>query len=427
MGVDPRSDFRIFVSFTTAVVMHLIVLWLLNSAIVKQMQAAKMITNVELLEIVEQPMIEQKKSIKPTDIWKMITKKIEKKSEPIKIMEDIVKKEKMQEMEKLTDKTEALKRKSDLPMEDLKKQRDQKLAELMEMTEGKKQSFENLIKQEATMIKDKAEPLQRDQGITLSEVGLKKAKDADKILQMEAQVKKKQGVRDMTHLAKLVDKKSRLKEMLMLKQQGAIELTDSKVERSGGSITQIVGTPKQRQVARELVEIQSALQEETDTRSLYEKLKQKEMLEKGAKIVREKPTEGLVKIEKTQAIESVSEKKSSALEKMKQLSTQKIKEVKKSPVEITGPLGDRKIVKAYIPDYPDWAKVKRIEADVSLQFYVNLIGKVMDDISIIRTSGYKELDNLCIDTLKKWVFVPLSKGSEQKEQWGIITFKFRLE
>lgn len=98
---------------------------------------------------------------------------------------------------------------------------------------------------------------------------------------------------------------------------------------------------------------------------------------------------------------------------------------KKSAVEITGPISQRKIVQAPLPRYPEWARRKGVEADVMIRFYVSPDGAVSQKLYLEKTSGYRELDALCEEALRKWVFeaVAASLGS----QWGIVTFRFRLE
>lgn len=97
----------------------------------------------------------------------------------------------------------------------------------------------------------------------------------------------------------------------------------------------------------------------------------------------------------------------------------------KKAVEIAGPLAGRKIISMTLPVYPDWAKAKGIEADVLIRFFVGPEGRAQERMLIERTSGYKELDDLCMEALQKIIFVPLPPGSKE-EQWGIITFRFRL-
>lgn len=92
-------------------------------------------------------------------------------------------------------------------------------------------------------------------------------------------------------------------------------------------------------------------------------------------------------------------------------------------LEITGPLSRRKVAKYYVPVFPDWARDRGIlEAAVSVKFYVDNAGRVLDNASVERTSGYGALDRVALDAIKRWSFEPLS-GPASK-QWGIITFRF---
>jgi len=94
--------------------------------------------------------------------------------------------------------------------------------------------------------------------------------------------------------------------------------------------------------------------------------------------------------------------------------------------ELKGPLSNRDILRQVIPPYPDWAKKKGIFASVSLYFFVLHSGIVKDNVVIQTTSGYPKLDKLSIDSLMKWRFAPLPRKDYGKEQWGIITFRFKL-
>jgi TonB family protein len=92
-------------------------------------------------------------------------------------------------------------------------------------------------------------------------------------------------------------------------------------------------------------------------------------------------------------------------------------------LEITGPLSRRKVLKYYAPPFPDWARDRGIlEAAVSIKFYVDNSGRVLDNTSVERTSGYGALDRLAADAIKRWAFEPIT-GAVSK-QWGVITFRF---
>lgn len=91
--------------------------------------------------------------------------------------------------------------------------------------------------------------------------------------------------------------------------------------------------------------------------------------------------------------------------------------------EIEGPLSKRKVVKYYVPPFPDWARSRGIlEASAAVKFYVDNGGMVLDNVSVERSSGYGELDRLARDAIKKWQFEPLPGALSR--QWGIITFRF---
>lgn len=98
--------------------------------------------------------------------------------------------------------------------------------------------------------------------------------------------------------------------------------------------------------------------------------------------------------------------------------------ISKEKVRITGPLSSRKAVKSYVPEYPAWARAKNIEADVAIRFTVSPSGDISGKPVIERTSGYSELDQLCLEILKQWKFSPLAG---EQDQWGVITFRFTLD
>lgn len=97
----------------------------------------------------------------------------------------------------------------------------------------------------------------------------------------------------------------------------------------------------------------------------------------------------------------------------------------KKGVEIEGPLKDRKVVNAAIPQFPEWARLQGLmEAEVAIRFNVDADGAVMPGMRVERGSGYGRLDRLCMENLRNWTFAP-APGSGA--QWGIITFRFVLE
>jgi TonB family protein len=96
------------------------------------------------------------------------------------------------------------------------------------------------------------------------------------------------------------------------------------------------------------------------------------------------------------------------------------------PYEISGPLSGRRILFQTLPVFPDWAREKGLIATVGIRFYVLHTGEVNANKTIVdRSSGYQKLDELARQALLQWRFQELDPAQYGKEQWGIITFKFK--
>ena len=93
--------------------------------------------------------------------------------------------------------------------------------------------------------------------------------------------------------------------------------------------------------------------------------------------------------------------------------------------KLVGPVADRPLISYNKPVYPEWAKKDGVEATVNLYFIVLPNGKVKENILIQKTSGFSDFDKSAIAALQAWQFEPL-KGGQTGEQWGSITFNFRL-
>jgi TonB family protein len=94
--------------------------------------------------------------------------------------------------------------------------------------------------------------------------------------------------------------------------------------------------------------------------------------------------------------------------------------------EIGGPVGDRKIIRRRLPEYPSWAEEKGITAMVKVYFTVKPDGSIRSNLRIITSSGYAELDDLAKQALMDWHFSPTSADSSEASAWGVITFRFTL-
>ena len=66
-----------------------------------------------------------------------------------------------------------------------------------------------------------------------------------------------------------------------------------------------------------------------------------------------------------------------------------------------------------------------MESSVTLYFVVRPNGSVKENILVQRTAGFGDFDENARAALRAWRFEPL-KGGRTGEQWGTITFHFRL-
>ena len=92
---------------------------------------------------------------------------------------------------------------------------------------------------------------------------------------------------------------------------------------------------------------------------------------------------------------------------------------------LAGPIADRKVLSTQVPEYPDWAKREAVEGSVTLYFVVRPDGTVKENVVIQKTAGFGEFDDNARVALRAWRFEPL-RGGRTGEQWGTITFHFRL-
>jgi len=93
--------------------------------------------------------------------------------------------------------------------------------------------------------------------------------------------------------------------------------------------------------------------------------------------------------------------------------------------KMTGPVADRPIVSYTRPTYPDWAKDEAVEGSVTIYFVVLPSGRIKENVMVEKTSGFSDFDNNAVGALLTWQFEPLPGGTTG-EQWGTITFHYRL-
>jgi len=92
---------------------------------------------------------------------------------------------------------------------------------------------------------------------------------------------------------------------------------------------------------------------------------------------------------------------------------------------LTGPVADRPLIPLYKPTYPGWAKEEAVEGPVKIYFVVLPDGRIKENIMVQKTSGFSDFDNNAVNALRTWRFEPLAGGATG-EQWGTITFNYRL-
>src|SRR5262249_9818924 len=93
--------------------------------------------------------------------------------------------------------------------------------------------------------------------------------------------------------------------------------------------------------------------------------------------------------------------------------------------ELAGPIADRAVLRHVTPVYPEWAKRDGVEAQVTLYFIVRADGSVKENILVQKPAGFGDFDDSARAALATWRFEPLRAG-RTGEQWGTITFHFRL-
>ena len=248
---------RMTVSFTTVVFLHALVFWLLYTSSVQVIKKGRIITNVEFLEI-EKPKVpsllapEMKKAeLKPPAPLNPILQKLFPKANETK--------------PPVPSPTQApLRKLSPVQLDALKQERDQKINELMDMSKGKTEHAQKLIMQEQVLT-ERTAPLARPVGGNVLEaVGIKRATPAaiaDVALPSEQKKNSLQpeAARDTGSESPLIEKKRLLKMQLAAlgTQQTALPEAAKTAPQEG--IADVVGTTKEKQKAKEVVELQKIM------------------------------------------------------------------------------------------------------------------------------------------------------------------------
>ena len=89
--------------------------------------------------------------------------------------------------------------------------------------------------------------------------------------------------------------------------------------------------------------------------------------------------------------------------------------------KLSGPGAKRKLISAPLPYYPKWAKERGVEAYLELKLWIDSSGNVQD-VSILKSSGYSDLDRVCAETISRWRFDP----EEGQPTWAVLPLRFHL-
>lgn len=92
---------------------------------------------------------------------------------------------------------------------------------------------------------------------------------------------------------------------------------------------------------------------------------------------------------------------------------------------LAGLVADRRVITHVMPAYPEWATTQAVEATVTLYLRVAPDGRVRPNVMIEKTAGYEDFDRNAVAAIRQWRFEPLA-GHDAREQWGTITFRYRL-
>lgn len=78
------------------------------------------------------------------------------------------------------------------------------------------------------------------------------------------------------------------------------------------------------------------------------------------------------------------------------------------------------------PHYPEKSRLRNQEGTVLLDVRVKIDGKP-ENVSILRSSGYTLLDRAALDAVRRWVFVPARRGSENIEANVEVPVQFQIK
>jgi protein TonB len=78
------------------------------------------------------------------------------------------------------------------------------------------------------------------------------------------------------------------------------------------------------------------------------------------------------------------------------------------------------------PVYPALARQNGEQGKVLVRVFVNENGKA-EKVTLKKSSGYEQLDDSALETVKNWQFVPAHRGVEALSAWVVVPISFSLE
>ncbi|MEJ2629885.1 MAG: energy transducer TonB [Acidihalobacter sp.] len=96
------------------------------------------------------------------------------------------------------------------------------------------------------------------------------------------------------------------------------------------------------------------------------------------------------------------------------------------PQAVTPPRSDAAHLNNPPPPYPSLSRRLREEGRVVLDVYILADGRV-GEIRLRRSSGHPRLDEVALDAVRRWRYVPARRGDEPIPFWYVQPVDFRLD
>ena len=93
--------------------------------------------------------------------------------------------------------------------------------------------------------------------------------------------------------------------------------------------------------------------------------------------------------------------------------------------KITAPVAGADYLHNPAPEYPEIAQDRGWEGKVLMKVHVKPDGKP-DEVTVIKSSGQKVLDDAAVKTVNKWSFVPAMRGNTPIAGWVTVPITFNL-